>query len=300
MRLMPVLSFLILAISLMGVPSAQCQPFPCGSILPPPSLNPAQFEALNTKLEEAWGHYKANQNDADALIWYARRLGYLGRYQEAIDVLSQGIVLHPEDARMYRHRGHRFLTLRCLDKAITDFEKAAQLVKGKPDETEPDGQPNAANIPTSTLQSNIFYHLGLAYYMQKNYAKAAEAYDKCLIVSTNPDMFTATANWAYLTFLKMGRKQGADEVMALVDFGAPLLENEVYRKILLLHKEKPSGEKALDTASGAGDVQSATYLFGLYMYLKLHRFAPEAATVKKQLLDSKQYASFGYIAAEMD
>jgi tetratricopeptide (TPR) repeat protein len=243
---------------------------------------------------------KRHRKNADAIIWYARRLGYLARYQQAIEVLTNGIELHPADARMYRHRGHRYLTLRCIDKAIADFEKAAELVKGKPDEVEPDGQPNEANIPTSTLQSNIFYHLGLARYLQKNYPKAAEAFDVCLLVSTNPDMFTAAANWYYLTLLKWDSKEGANEVMEMVDFSAPLLENGVYRKILLLHKEKPSAEKALATATGAGDVQSATYLYGLYMYLKLNNYLAEAKQVKQQLMDGKQYASFGYIAAEVE
>lgn len=300
MKWIQVFALYLFAFFLLAYHYANSQPFACGSLIPAPDFNPTQLEGLHTKLEEARNNYEQNPTSADDLIWYGRRLGYLGKYQEAIDVLTKGIVLHPNDARMYRHRGHRYLTLRCLDKAIIDFEKAAQLVEGKPDETEPDGQPNAANIPTSTLQSNIFYHLGLAYYLQKNYEKAAEAYDKCLIVSTNADMFTATANWAYLTFLKMGSKQGAEKVMALVDFGAPLLENEVYRKLLLLHKEKPTAEKALASAFGGGDVQSATYLYGLYIYCKLNSYLQEAATVKQKLKDGKQYASFGYIAAELD
>ena len=40
-----------------------------------------------------------------------------------------------------------------------------KLVAAKPDEVEPDGAPNARGIPRSTLQSNIWYHLGLAQYL---------------------------------------------------------------------------------------------------------------------------------------
>jgi tetratricopeptide (TPR) repeat protein len=280
--------------------SSYSQSFDCGSQLPIPDFSEKQQFLLDSQLLIAKKHVEKAPQNADAIIWYARRLGYLARYQQAIEVLTNGIELHPADARMYRHRGHRYLTLRCIDKAIADFEKAAELVKGKPDEVEPDGQPNEANIPTSTLQSNIFYHLGLARYLQKNYPKAAEAFDVCLLVSTNPDMFTAAANWYYLTLLKWDSKEGANEVMEMVDFSAPLLENGVHRKILLLHKEKPSAEKALATATGAGDVQSATYLYGLYMYLKLNNYLAEAKQVKQQLMDGKQYASFGYIAAEVE
>jgi tetratricopeptide (TPR) repeat protein len=201
---------------------------------------------------------------------------------------------------MYRHRGHRYLTLRCTGKAIEDFEKAAQLVVGKPDETEPDGQPNDANIPTSTLQSNIYYHLALAYYLQKDYAKAKQAYEKCLLVSTNPDMYTATANWYYLTLCRLGLYAEAKGLLNSVDFKTPLLENGVYRQLLLLHRDKPSPAAAMQKGQGGSDVQSATYLYGLYMYLFLNKYEKEAAQVRKQLLEGNQHASFGYIAAEME
>ncbi len=276
------------------------QPFTCGSQLPAPTFSEKQQLLLDSQLLIAKQNFEKAPHNADALIWYARRLGYLARYQQTIDVLTKGIELHPIDARMYRHRGHRFLSLRCVDKAIEDFEKAALLIKGKTDEIEPDGQPNAANTPTSTLQSNIYYHLALAYYLQKNYQKAKAAYEKCMVVSTNPDMYTATANWYYLTLRRMGSNRDAANLLATVDFETPLLENGVYRKILLLHKEKPSAEHALATANGAGDVQSATYLYGLFMYLKLNNHLAEAEQVKQQLMAGKQYASFGYIAAEME
>ncbi len=276
------------------------QPFTCGSQLPASAFSAAQQHKLDSQLFVAQQDFEKSPHNADALIWYARRLGYLARYQQAIDVLTLGINQNPIDARMYRHRGHRYLTLRCSDKAIADFEKAATLVKGKADEVEADGQPNEANIPTSTLQSNIFYHLGLAYYLKKDFAKAKEAFEKCLHVSTNPDMYTATANWLYLTFLYHNNNQEAAKLLSTVDFETPLLENEAYRKLLLLHRDKPSAVAAIETASGGADVQSATYLYGLYMYLKLNLHVAEAKQVKEQLIAGKQYASFGYIAAERD
>ncbi|MCL4864394.1 MAG: hypothetical protein KJZ47_00785, partial [Gemmatimonadales bacterium] len=112
-----------------------------------------------TRLEEARRMVYATPGNADALIWFGRRTAYLGRYRDAIAIFSAGIGLHPTDARMYRHRGHRWLSVREFDLAIADFDRAVGLVRGKPDEVEPDGLPNARGIPTSTLQSNIWYHL---------------------------------------------------------------------------------------------------------------------------------------------
>src|SRR5690349_16959693 len=131
----------------------------------------ANVPTPEAKLAEAQEALRKNPDDADALIWVGRRTAYLGRYQEAIEIFSQGIAKHPEDARFYRHRGHRYITVRNLGPAIRDFEKAAALIEGKPDEVEPDGLPNAKNIPTSTLQSNVWYHLGLSYYLQGDFEK---------------------------------------------------------------------------------------------------------------------------------
>ena len=100
----------------------------CATIVPPQITenNRKDFEA---KLAAAKSDYEKDTTNADALIWYGRRTAYLGRYMEAIDLFSKGIQVHPNDARFYRHRGHRYITVRCFDKAIADLSRAAFLIK---------------------------------------------------------------------------------------------------------------------------------------------------------------------------
>ena len=62
----------------------------------------ADFEK---KLAKARSEHVADTNDPDKLIWYGRRTAYLGDYKKAIHIYSEGIRMHPADARMYRHRG---------------------------------------------------------------------------------------------------------------------------------------------------------------------------------------------------
>src|SRR6185503_16233627 len=131
-----------------------------------------EFEAKHT---EARKNAEAEPT-ADNLIWLGRRIAYLGHYKDAIKVFTEGAEKFPDDARFLRHRGHRLITLRCFDLAIADFNRAAKLTKGKPDQIELDGLPNARNIPTSTLQSNIWYHLGLAHYLKGDFKAALKAY----------------------------------------------------------------------------------------------------------------------------
>jgi tetratricopeptide (TPR) repeat protein len=288
-------------IFLTGGTMAIAQPFNCGSTIPAPNMSSSQKHLLDSQLTIAKTQLDKNTSDADALIWYARRLGYAGRYYEAVEALTSGIKLHPGDARMYRHRGHRYFTLRCFEKAIADLEKAATLVQAKPDEVEPDGQPNEANIPTSTLQTNIYYHLGLAWFCKKDIDKATQAFAKSLELSKNNDMYVASANWLHLMYRIKGNESAACRLLNSIGPNMELLENHVYHQILMLYKNKTKTPEALATAQNEkGDVQGATYLYGLYMYLKWSGAMAEANHVKNTLLQTNQYGSFGYITAEQD
>jgi tetratricopeptide (TPR) repeat protein len=171
-----------------------------------PQLSAETQSEFEKKLSDARAAYEKD-NSADNLIWLGRRTAYLGRYKDAIRIFSDGIKYFPRDARLYRHRGHRFITLRCLDAAVADFEQAVKLIRGRADEIEPDGLPNARNIPTSTLQSNIWYHLGLAHYLKGDFQRALKAYREAEKVSTNPDMLVATTHWLYMTLRRLGREK---------------------------------------------------------------------------------------------
>src|SRR5690349_9576180 len=109
---------------------------------PLPELSEGTYNKYRSNLIRAMQAYDHDSTNADSIIWLGRREAYLGYYEDAIQTFSKGIILHPVDARFYRHRGHRYITLRCFDKAIADLEKAATLIKDKPDEIEPDGLPN--------------------------------------------------------------------------------------------------------------------------------------------------------------
>ena len=78
--------------------------------------------------------YKRNPDDVEAAIWLGRRTAYLGRFTEAIEIYTRAIETHPDEPRLYRHRGHRYITIRKPDLAIKDLQKAAELVEGSPDQ----------------------------------------------------------------------------------------------------------------------------------------------------------------------
>jgi len=78
-------------------------------------------------LEKSKMHQVNYEKDpsADNLIWYGRFMAYQGNYETAIALFTQGIEQFPMDARFYRHRGHRYISIRKFKEAILDFEKPA-------------------------------------------------------------------------------------------------------------------------------------------------------------------------------
>jgi tetratricopeptide (TPR) repeat protein len=256
-------------------------------------------QKLEANLAAAEKDLAANPKSADAIIWVGRRLGYLWRYQDAIEMFSRGVAAHPNDPQMYRHRGHRFITVRRFDDAIADFEKAAALIKGTKDEIEPDGQPNAAGKPRSTLHFNIWYHLGLAYYLKGDFEKALNAYNECMKVSNNDDSVTATSDWLWMTLMRLNRKADAAKVLERITPKMDILENGSYHRRLLMYKGLEKPEALLDPANADG-LTLATQGYGVGNWHLVTGNRQRAREIFEKVVGGPNWSAFGYIAAEAD
>lgn len=269
-----------------------------GQPLPPPSPIPEQ-EKLEADLAEARAAFETRPDDPDALIWVARRLGYLWRYREAIALLGEGIARWPDNPKLYRHRGHRLITVRDFAGAEADLAQAAKLMAGKPDEIEPDGRPNAAGIPRTTLLYNIHYHLGLARYLQADYDGALAAFADARAVADNDDSIVAATDWLWMTRMRLGARA---EAMALLQDIRPdmaLLENDSYHRRLLMYKGVLA-PGSLFNPELADAVDLATQGYGVGNYYLVNGDQAKARAVFEQVLAGTGWNTFGYIAAEAD
>jgi tetratricopeptide (TPR) repeat protein len=264
-----------------------------------PALAPETQARLESDLRQARAFHEQNPQDPDAIIWVGRRLAYLGRYRESIDVFSEGVALHPHDARMYRHRGHRYITTRQFNRAISDLQQAAQLVEGRPDEIEPDGAPNRYNIPVSTLNTNIWYHLALAYYLRHDFEKALPAWQRAVDASTNDDMLVASSDWLYMTLRRLGRHDEAAGVLDRIRPGMTILENDAYHRRLLMYKGLLTPDEVMP-ADTQDPVQIATYGYGLANWYLVNGDRQQAQGLFRRILDGRNWAAFGFIAAEAE
>lgn len=271
-----------------------------GQLLLPDSLfvNPRN----DSLLQIARLNYVHNPLDTQNFIWMARRLGYVWRYQEAIDTLTAGLNRYPESAELLRHRGHRHLTVRNFEAAVRDLEKAGNLAKNLPITIEPDGQPNTRNIPLSTLQFNIWYHWGLAHYLQGHWSEAAKIYEECMAISTNPDLLVATADWLYMTYRRMNEPKKAARLLASIPDTLQLIENETYYNRIKMYKglTQPQDLLNFNPATAEDELNTVTQGYGVANYFLYSGDTLKAKDLLQQVTATRYWAAFGYLAAEAD
>ncbi|GAB4110502.1 MAG: hypothetical protein Fur005_11100 [Roseiflexaceae bacterium] len=232
-------------------------------------------------------------------IWYGRRVAYLGQYQRAIAIYTTGLKRFPHAHQLYRHRGHRFISIRQFERAISDFRQAAALAADQPVEIEPDGIPNAANRPLSNTHFNIWYHLGLAHYLRGEYQQAAEAYQTCMNYVDNDDGLTATTDWAVMTYRRLGDQRAVEQLLAKIHPDMHLIENHAYHRRLLLYKGLLAAEEIM-----AHDEQDpltlVTHGYGVANWYLEQGAHQQALAIFEQILATSAWSAFGYIAAEVD
>ena len=260
----------------------------------------ATNETVLKNLASARYKYMDYPMNPDNAVWYGRRLAYAGDFRAAIKAFTDGILDNPNDPQFLRHRGHRYITIREFDRAIADLEKAADMIKGESNQVEEDGAPNEFGIPVSTLHGNIYYHLGLAYYLKQDWENAKRVYDLDIDVATNDDNRVSATHWRYMIRRRAGETHDqAKHVLDVINKDMKILENHTYHKLTLFYK----GELTEAEISEGIDLEDSADAATAYGLANWHYYNGDEAKAKEMLesmMKAKSWGSFGYIAAEAD
>lgn len=264
-------------------------------------LTEAQRKPLEDNLAKATALYAKDPDNPENLIWVGRRLGYLGRFREAIDIFSRGVAKWPQDIRFLRFRGHRYVSVREPAKAVADLQKADEIIRarGLKDETEPDGVPGPPGSTLSTLFFNVYYHLGLAHYLQADYPAAEKAYRECLRHSqTSPDSVIATSRWLYATLRHAGKTQEAAQLLASLPKDTKVGESTGYKELLQLYAGEKTAEQVL---LGATDgINHPTVGYGVADFWLVSGQKEKALELMREVVRGPQWGAFGFAAAEAE
>src|SRR5467141_2680220 len=91
----------------------------------------------------------ADPRNVDRIVALGVAQSGVRQYREAIATFTRGIAIAPNNALLYRWRGHRYLSTRQFYKAMDDLQRGAKL--------------------DSTIYG-IWYHLGIVRFVRRDFA----------------------------------------------------------------------------------------------------------------------------------
>lgn len=267
-----------------------------------PVLSEKSRAKLDSNLAVAQKNFDANATEEN-YIWLGRRQAYAYQYTTAIKTFGEGIEKFSDSYKLFRHRGHRYITTRDFAKAAADLQQAAAIMPQLPLEIEPDGIPNKLNTPLSSTQFNVWYHLGLVHYLQGDFESASKAYEQCMLVSDNDDLVCATADWLYMTYQKLGMQAEAQKVLDKIPAsGMNIIENDSYYLRLQMYKGLLPADDLLKVSAENSDVDLAlaTQGYGVGNWYLTKGDTTRAKEIFTQIVNGKNFSAFGFIAAEAE
>jgi tetratricopeptide (TPR) repeat protein len=263
-----------------------------GTPLRTPNWSPATRASLEKDLEIAEAVMAVAPEREDSYIWLGRRLGYLTRWSEAIEVFTQGLERFPDSYKLLRFRGRHHARARQFGKAIEDYRRAAELVEDAQDSYEPDGIINARHQFLGSYRSNIHYYLGQTSWAVGDYESTVAGMERAARepMVQHDDRRVATSYWRYLALRKLGRDDEARAVVQEIPEGLTLVENFTYYQSVLFFNGSRTGEEILPGADAVIKLAVAME----------HSFRGETDTAKRILKKIVDENAQGFWPAESE
>ena len=252
------------------------------------------------KLERAKEEWMEDPDDVDKIIWLGRMYAYMGEYRKGIAVFSMGLDKYPTNAELYRHRAHRFLTLRLFDHAVTDSHLAIKHMKENPDKVEHSGLPGSEHLEIYSLYTNTYYHLGLTHYAKGCLEEAATAFKDLIDVARNDDHIIMGAYWLYMILKRQDKHEEASRLLNKVSPNMDIIVSPNYHHCLLAHKGEMDAEEILRAAreeSHLGVTASGNGIANWYLF---NGEREKYVELLREVVSTDAWSGFGYIIAESD
>jgi Flp pilus assembly protein TadD len=218
----------------------------------------------------------ADSANVDVLIRLGIAQSGARQFREAIETFSRGIARHPQNAMLYRWRGHRYLSVRELDRAEADFRRGLAL--------------DSANY-------GIWYHLGVLRFVRGDFGGAATAFARAQPLAPDAGELAGATDWLWMSLARAGRRAEADAMLR----GRPdsLETTNAYRQRLRLYRGEIGPDSVL-TASDTGDVAVATLSYGVGNWHLVRGETAQARRWFERAVASGGWPAFGFIAAEAE
>jgi tetratricopeptide (TPR) repeat protein len=235
----------------------------------------------------------------DDFIEIGKQLVAKAKYKEAVANYSEGLVRFPNSFKLLRYRGHRYLTLRKLDLSAKDLLKARELIKSQPDVWEVD----ASGKPTDTYQHQIEYHLGVYYFLKKDYKEAVKAFGKSLKEAHDANEKVGTTDWLYNAYMRNGQKEEAAKLLSTITADTMGDHEQAYFRRVMLYKGVTGPGELIDETKPAEqwNIQEVTRAYGVANWYSFQGDSKKAKELYGKILQStNSWPAFAYLASEVE
>ena len=246
-------------------------------------------DAKNDSLLQAFDQIIAEEPD-NINFWLekADALEAQRRFRDVIIWYKQALKQFPDSAELLKRRGQRYITVRNLDLATIDLEKAA---------VSHDFVLQDSLSYTENLSWAIWYYRGFVHYLRAEFEEALSDLEKSLEYSADNTSQLATLNWMHNALLRLGRAEEAVAVLDPIEEGMGYAGN--YYNCILLYKGLRTAAETLDLKE-AKAYELCTVGYAL-ANLHLAKGEEEAAIpILEKITSMDTWQANGYLAAEYE
>lgn len=218
----------------------------------------------------------ADPRNVDRIIQLGVAQSGARQFREAIETFTKGIAIAPNNPMLYRWRGHRYLSVRELDRAAADLTRGFQL---------------------DSTNYGILYHLGIVRFAGGDFPGAAAAFARAQPRAPDGGELAGATDWLWMSLARAGR---AAEAKAMLDRRPDSLPvNNAYAQRLKLYRGLTAPERVM-TPADTTDVQVATLSFGIGNWYLVRADTTRAREWFRRSVASGGWPGFGFITSEVE
>lgn len=198
------------------------------------------------------------------------------QFREAIETFSRGLAIAPSEPMLYRWRGHRYLSVRELDRSMADLTRGYAL---------------------DSTNYGILYHLGIVRFLRADFTGAANAFRRAQPRAPDAGELAGSTDWLWMSLMRAGRRAEAEAMLARRPDSLPV--NNAYARRLKLYRGE-IGPDSVFTPADTADVQVATLNFGLGNWYLVRGDTARARQYFERSVRSAGWPGFGFIVSEAE
>ena len=219
---------------------------------------------------------KADPKNVDRFIQLGVAQSGARQFREAIKTFTSGMAVAPNNAMLYRWRGHRHLSVREFDKAMADLTKGLAL---------------------DSTNYGVLYHLGIVRYIRGDFAGAAAAFARAQPRAPEAGELAGSTDWLWMSLMRAGKKAEAQAMLARRP-DSLVIDNAYARRLKLYRGE--IGPDAVFTPADTADVQVATLSYGLGNWYLVNGDTAKARASFERSVKSGGWPGFGFMVSEVE